>query len=165
MDPNSTTKISGNASVQNSAARSRVKLLMFATVRSSSAFTSSVPEGPAGQVEEDVLERRAPDAEVGRLEPERLRCREHRTDRPGAVARGGDHLAGRVLAARGAGHRPEAVVRQGRDRLEPDRALLEVVADELLDRPLLEDLAVVHDRDAVAQDLGLLEVVRREEHR
>jgi hypothetical protein len=37
IEPKRTTKISGKARVQNSAARSRVKLLMFATVRTSDA--------------------------------------------------------------------------------------------------------------------------------
>src|SRR4051794_33675777 len=59
IEPNRITKINGNARVQNSAARSRVKLLMLATVRSSSACIGSlVPQRPACQVEEDVLECR-----------------------------------------------------------------------------------------------------------
>ena len=37
--------------------------------------------------------------------------------------------------------------------------------DQLADGPQLEDLAVVHDRQAVAQDLGFLHVVRRQEDR
>src|SRR5438034_349031 len=59
IDPNSNTKISGKASVQKRAARSRVKLLMLATVRRSSGRIgrSSVPQGPAGEAEEDVPER------------------------------------------------------------------------------------------------------------
>ena len=51
------------------------------------------------------------------------------------------------------------------DRVEPDRALLEALRDQLVDRAHLEDVAVVHDRQAVAQDLGLLHVVGRQQHR
>jgi hypothetical protein len=43
IEPNRMTKISGNASVQNVAARSRLKLLMLAIVRSSSAFSGRLP--------------------------------------------------------------------------------------------------------------------------
>src|SRR6266576_4138847 len=85
IDPNRMTKISGKASVQNSAARSRVKLLMLAIVRRRRACTggsrSSVPQRPAGEVQEDVLERRPADAEVRRLHAELLRRGEHAADR------------------------------------------------------------------------------------
>ena len=49
--------------------------------------------------------------------------------------------------------------------IEPDGALLEPLRDELVDRAHLEDVAVVHDREAVAQDLGLFHVVGRQQDR
>ena len=66
--------------------------------------------------------------------------------------------------------RPRAGPRGSRRRapsivVEPDGALLEPLRDELVDGPHLEDVAVVHDREAVAQDLGLLHVVRRQQDR
>ena len=67
--PNRTTKMTGNASVQNSAARSRTKLWMLATVRATRRAHRrlSVPQRPAGQLEEHVLERRPADRQVRRL--------------------------------------------------------------------------------------------------
>ena len=48
---------------------------------------------------------------------------------------------------------------------EPSRALLLRIVEELLRRSLLEDPAVVHDRDPVAQPLGVLHDVGGEDHR
>src|SRR6266550_5228164 len=95
IDPNRITKISGKASVQNSAARSRVKLLMLATVRSSSACIdrSLVPQGPAGQIEEDVLEGRPADGEVRGLGPELVGRLEDRPDRRRDVTGVQEHIA------------------------------------------------------------------------
>ena len=64
-----------------------------------------------------------------------------------------------------AGERGELLVGQPLDRVEPDGSLVEPAADELVDRARLEDLAVVHDREPVAQDLRLLHVVRRQQDR
>src|SRR5438874_8128059 len=49
-----------------------------------------------------------------------------------------------------------------------DRRLREAAAEEIVDelarRIERDDPALVHDRDPVAEDLGLIEVVRREEN-
>src|SRR5688500_1251380 len=161
--PNRKMKISGNASVQNIAARSRVKLLMLATVsRSSACIASSVPQGPAGKVEEHVLQRRPPNREVRRLMAQRLGRRQDRADRPGHVLRVEQDRAVLPLDGGDAGeplHRP---VVQARDGVEADGQLVEAAAHELADRPRFEDAAVVHDRQPIAEDLGLFHVVRRQ---
>src|SRR3954470_9458055 len=153
IDPNRITKISGNASVQNSAARSRVKLRMWAIVRSRRAFIGSVPERPTGQVEEDVFERRPADREIGRFGPEGLGRVEDGSDRRGDVAGIEQDLAVLALDRHDRGHRRELCVLEPVHGVEPDRPLLEVARDELVDRALLEDPAVIHDRDPIAQDL------------
>ena len=64
-----------------------------------------------------------------------------------------------------AGSDLEVGVGDALDGVELDGALLEALRDELLDRPHLEDAAVIHDREAIAEELGLLHVVRRQQHR
>src|SRR5439155_4362827 len=152
IDPNSNTKISGKASVQKRAARSRVKLLMLATVRRSSGRIgrSSVPQRPAGEVEEDVLEGGPPHAEIRGLDAEALGRVEDRPDRPGHVPGIEQRVAVLVLDGGDARHPAEPLLGQAVDRVEPDRPFLEPTAHQLLDRALLEDVAVIHDRDAVA---------------
>ena len=61
--------------------------------------------------------------------------------------------------------RGEGPVGEGVDPVEAHRPLVEVPVDELPHGARLEDPAVVHDREPVAQDLGLLHVVGREEDR
>src|SRR5690349_20664318 len=120
IEPNRITKISGKASVQKRAARSRLKLLMFATVRSRRAFIRSVPERPAGEVQEDVLERRPPDAQVGRLDAQRLAGVKDGADRGRHVAGVDDHLIALVLHRGRARPRAEPGVAQPLHRVEAD---------------------------------------------
>ena len=67
--PNRITKTTGKKNVQNSAARSRVKLRRLAAVSATRPRISraSVAQRPAGQVEEHVLEARPADHQVGGL--------------------------------------------------------------------------------------------------
>ena len=76
--PNSSTNMTGKKKVQKRAARSRTRLLMFATVSRMSVFIGRllVAQGSTGQVEEDVFESGLADPEVVRLHA--------RVRRPGA---------------------------------------------------------------------------------
>src|SRR6187402_1205085 len=144
MSPKITTKISGKATVQNSAARSRRKLLRLATVsRRKALIWASVPQRSAGKGEEDVLERGPADGQVARLGVQLLADREDRADRRRNVAAVEDDLA--VLPGeRGhTGQSGEARVVETVDRVEADRPLVESSVDQLRDRTHLEDLAVV----------------------
>ena len=81
------------------------------------------------------------------------------------VARVEQHLAAVLLDGRDGRQRLELSRRQLRQPVEPDGPLMEALRDQLVDRAHLEDLPVVHDRESIAQDLGLLHVVRREQDR
>src|SRR5262245_18207801 len=94
ISPKITTKISGKAIVQNSAARSRMKLLRLARVSCHRAVIGrSVPKRPAGQGQEDVLERRPADGQVAGLGTELVAHGKHRRDRRRDVPRVEDDLA------------------------------------------------------------------------
>ena len=99
------------------------------------------------------------------LDGETLRRREDGTDRCRHVP--GVQEAGATLVLDGgdAGEPSELILAQPLDRVEAYGPLVEPAADELVDRPGLEDPAVIHDRQPVAEDLRFLHVVRREEHR
>ena len=124
----------------------------------------SVADGSAGQREEHVLERRATDRQVGRLDAALLRERQEAADRRPDVAGIEQHLAVVVLQADHGRQRGEVLVGKAVDSVEADRSLVEAAADELVDGPQLEDPAVIHDRDPIAQDLRLLHVVGGQEH-
>src|SRR6185436_15920703 len=113
---------------------------------------ASVPQCSAGKGEEDVLERGPADGQVARLGVQLLADRENRADRRRDVAAVEDDLA--VLPGeRGhPGHSREARVVEAVDRVEADRPLVESAVDELRDRTHLKNLAVVDDRDPVAED-------------
>ena len=49
--------------------------------------------------------------------------------------------------------------------IETHGAFLEPVRDQFIDRPHLQDVTVVHDRQPVAQDFGFLHVVGRQQDR
>src|SRR5687768_4511152 len=90
MNPNRKMKMSGKARVQNRAARSRTKPRMFAMVRADRArivARPSVAKRSTGQVEEDVFEGRAADAEVARLHATGLAQGEERPDRRRDIGR------------------------------------------------------------------------------
>ncbi len=93
--PKSTMKMTGNAIVQKSAARSRTKLLRLAMVRVHRARIprASVAQRPTGQVEEDVFERRASDLQVLRIHAQRLGGVQHGADGAWHVTRVEDRLA------------------------------------------------------------------------
>ena len=122
-------------------------------------------ERAAGLREEDVVERRLVQPQVGDLQAlgveraddvgERLLglAQAHRDALDRAAAILAEALEHAATAARSA--------RVGGDRLErraPDLGL------QLGRRALGDDLAVVDDADAVGEDVGLLEVLRGEEH-
>src|SRR4051794_23095589 len=112
----------GKASVQNSAARSRTKLLRFARLSDRSArMPSLVAQGPAGQLEEHVLEGGSADEEVARLRAGRGGRAEEASDGLGDLLR---IEQGEAVLAGDAGHvrqSRERGVGQRRHRIELDR--------------------------------------------
>ena len=159
--------MSGKASVQNSAARSRVKLLMLAIGQDEQGVASVGPPSPAapGRSGRGRRPRASPGGRRG--SPARRRAPRSRRGRrrswPARRACRARTSPSSCLTERHRRHRRQPLVVEAVDRVEADRALLEPAADELLDRALLEDLAVVHDREPVAEGLGLLQVVGRQE--
>ncbi len=165
-------KTSGNARVQKTAARSR----------------DVAPDVRDGQGEEglhrsaSLVSRAAPDRSGRGRRPRASpggRARfwastpcasvevEQRPDR--RRRRRACRRAGRVVVVLDATRRRAAP--RARHRSTPSMASnrtarsLKRLRDELVDGAHLEDVAVVHDREPIAQDLGLLHVVRRQQDR
>src|SRR2546427_12949888 len=130
---------------------------------------SRITELPSGERDEDVVERGVMRRQRRELEPPLLQQREqcgqravqldHRQRESDATHAGTD---------RGHAAEPAHSVRQVSGGSVPDRELDDVLraerGDQLARRPKRNDLAVIHDRDAVAQALGFLHVVGREQH-
>src|SRR5438105_1505966 len=130
-----------------------------------SSSMSGGGQAAAGQAEIDVVERRPAGCELGRGQAE-LADRDHRGMRRRPVQRDGERAAHgeRVLGrdAAGAEHRERGVrvsVDVHLEQLGPERA------QERRRRVEGDDSTGVDDRDAVAEPLGLVEVVRREDNR
>src|SRR6266566_9357567 len=122
-------------------------------------------QAAAGQAEIDVVERRPAGRELGRGQAE-LADRDHRGLRRRPVQRDGERATHgeRVLGrdATGAEHRERGVrvsVDVHLEQLGPERA------QERRRRVEGDDATGVDDRDAVAEPLSLVEVVRREHDR
>src|SRR5690606_14733987 len=131
------------------------------------SWRMSVPQRLAGEVEEDRLEVRPGDLDVGELHPAASGGRDDGGDRRRGVADVEEDL---TALDDGAVDGVERLERRGRGREvaaadEPDLVELTDDPDELLAGALGLDGAGVDDADAVAQPLGLLHVVRRVEHR
>src|SRR5438093_7036753 len=171
--PNRITKTIGKARVQNRAARSRTKLLRLARLSARSARMIRGPSGAgrlvaqraAGELEEHVLEARPPDHEVRGLGAGAARQFEERGDRRRDVAGEQDDLVLLVHHPRNGGQRLELLLVRRPCATEMHAAFAEPAPDQLLGRAAVEDAAVVHDREPVAQRLGLLHVVGRHQDR
>ena len=118
----------------------------------------------AGQSEKDVFERRILGAEVDHVYAMFAEAPDHLGHELIAASAHGDLLA--LTADRADGRDrlkvPAGLRVSGRD---DDRALGTVPAHELGGRADVDDTPVIEDRDAVAQPLGLLHEVRRQEDR
>src|SRR6266571_4047846 len=130
---------------------------------------SRITELPSGERDEDVVEGGMVRRERRELEPALLHQREERGQRAMQL-RHGQRESDAAGARPHGGHATEAphAVRQVAGRTVRDRELDDVLGpqrgDELARRAERNDLAVIHDRDAVAEALGFLHVVRREQH-
>src|SRR2546425_8895501 len=125
---------------------------------------SLIPNRVAGQLEKDVLEVRDHRAEVGDADP----VLGHTVDHIGyeIVAAAANREPG-VLADHLVDARDGAKALSG-DRIvrgQHDRPLWTVTGDEPLRRVDVDDAAVLDDRHPIAQSLGLLHEMRRQEDR
>src|SRR5690349_20193244 len=150
MAPNSARKSSGRTKLKNAALGLRQNIRRssryWCQARTTASDTALLRgrRRLGGQLEVDVLQRRACDAEVAqRLAARQRRARELVQQRGGVLG-----LARLELPALGAAPH-DAVARRRRAQRRG--------------RPLRDDAALLDDRHAIAQRLGLVEVVRREQ--
>src|SRR5690348_11437673 len=133
-----------------------------ATSASSAVQSPLIPQGAAGELEEHVFQRGRAHAQVAQLALAgglALQERGHRARHVGAIDGNKTILGGGV---RDAGQ-PRIGVWTAMAILELNGDLLEVALDQLGWGALLDDLAMVHNGDAVAKLLGLFQVVRRQQ--
>src|SRR2546427_1865067 len=160
-----TTNIStGTAIVPIAPSGSRMKILISSQVSLRRPLSMiSIPNRVAGQLQEPVLEIRKPGPEVGSPDPVRGKTMDHVRDQVGAVAENGEPA---VLARdrRHARNRPKVLLRRRLVCDERDRSLGAVPRDERRRRADVDDPAVIDDRHAIAQSLGFLHQMRRQEH-
>src|SRR5690242_20150997 len=157
---------SGTTTPMSRAERSRSRAFRSLTQMSQEARTGSVPQSPAGQMQEDGLEVR-----LGHLDrPDQHAGRGHLGQDGGQLAPGVVHdqvdapvecpglpdpgPAGQVLRRAG----------QVTGRGQPDLVPLADQAHQFVPRALGDELAVVDDADPVAQPFGLFHVVRGVQH-
>ena len=161
ISPNSTMNMIGNANVKKNAGRSRRNMRTLASTTAPDAADvhsrNSVP----------VASRKTSSSVGWRTERPRSstpRCSASATS-PSSVRCGS--MRGQLVDAVGARHALHALERRERVLVEPvaledhARAAAQAV-DQRLRRVERDDAAAVHDRDAIAQRLGLVEVVRRQ---
>src|SRR5688572_28662632 len=153
----------GMPTVPNTPIGSRMKILISSHVSFRSPRTS-VSDQVAGQLEVRILERRQRGAEVG--DPDAMLRRAADYMRHEVFARSAD----RELAAADGDlvdvrNRAEPVARAGIVGRHGHRPLGTMPRDQRLGSVDLDDAAVLDDRHAIAQPLGLLHQVRRQKHR
>src|SRR2546426_9454311 len=130
------------------------------------ALISSLDETAAGETEEDVLERAPPDEDALRLEAARV----DRSARRLAIVGIDEHPVGQAFdPLRDPVEDPvEASVERIRDlrrEAQLDDLARRVPGEEVARRPLGDDLGLVHDDEAIAELLGLVHVVGRQDER
>src|SRR5262245_4600859 len=134
-----------------------------AMVTIGSPFESGGGQTAAGEAEVHVIERGATGGELGRVQPD-LVDREHGglcgrpVQRDGERATEREHVVGR--------HPVRAQPRERGGRVSVDSDLEHLGAkrpQQRLRRVERDDSPRVHDRDAIAESFGLVEVVRRED--
>src|SRR4249919_1976031 len=161
--PNPTKIATGMRIVPSAPSGSRMKILISSQVSCSRPRNiNSIADRVAGDREKDVLERRQQRAEVGRPNP--------------VLGQALDDVGHEILAAaaddvaliapldrvdRRDSPKVSLRVRVGRTHFY--RSLRAVRRDQPRRRVDVDDAAVIDDRDAVAQALGLLHQVRRQE--
>src|SRR5262245_34250534 len=118
----------------------------------------------AGQLEEDVVERRRAQREVAHRDAAVVEGDGHRADHRGALGGGDHHLVAPGLDPCDAGHGFDHRAGTGGVAVEPgeDHAVTDAVL-QLEGGALGDQLAVVDDADPVGQLVGLLEVLGGEE--
>src|SRR5216117_1599300 len=166
--PSANASTMGKPNTQKTASGSRLNSRM----RESASWyigCSRITELPSGERDEHVVERGVMRGEQRQLHAARFEQREQRGE--GAVQlydRERDSVGTRPHR----GHTPH--LSQDLDQIVRSPALRQrevhhVVRaqrrNQLLGSSLGDDLAVIHDRDAIAEALGFLHVVRREQHR
>src|SRR3954470_5326283 len=144
-DPNTTATSSGQTIVKKNAARTRnSSLRSLSAIASTAAMidvlvkrrVSSVADGAAGEMQEDLLQRRRRHLELGR---------HRRAARRGLAIELGERIA-----------RLDALL-AGR-RAEDERRRPAVRLGKAVHRIEREQLAVIHDRHAIAEPLRLLHI-------
>src|SRR6267143_4479192 len=130
---------------------------------------SRITELPSRERDEDVVERGVMRGERRQLEPPLLQQGEQRGERAMQL-RHGQRQSPPTGTGTDRGHAADATDRiheilgDAVAERELDDVLRAERRDQLAWRAERDDLAVIHDRDAVAQPLGFLHVVRREQH-